>query len=492
LAQSVGPSLSGSSQGFETVNTAYSQDYQRSSQPLDDSLDEHVPIGFSFPFNGNNYTELIISSNGVIYFRSGGAFSNNTERSTAAHYTNTQLSDNSGSNRALPNALYPYWDDLNPNQGGSIKYGNKGSGDGEHFVVSWEGVPHYNNSGSYSFQVALYKDGTIIFRYDKNSDADGNSRGGATIGVKEDSSQYIQYSYNDGIDQERDVVYRPYRHLSPITPLCPVPVHQIEMSTYDNGSSHPRDEYLFRQLRIDNTTLNGNGYQDQINGSGNPYDSNNDYYWSRFSGYIYLPESGIYRFGVDGDDAVEIYLDDQLITGWYGGHGRHNHAEYIINVDVQAGWHTLEFNQEERWGGDNYYLYWQRPSGSMEIVPSSYFYHCKPTITKTSCVISDPVNNTTNPKRIPGATIRYAVEVEYHGGIILDDVIAEDDLGAEFDTSTITNLKIDGSHGCNCLSPTAPGANGSNGGVSGNTVTLDFDTVAAGATECGYFEVQIQ
>jgi hypothetical protein len=128
----------------------------------------------------------------------------------------------------------------------------------------------------------------------------------------------------------------------------------------------------------------------------------------------------------------------------------------------------------------------------MEIVPSSRFYHCEPTITKSSCVINDPVNSASNPKRIPSATIRYAVEVVYAGGIVLSDVKAEDNVSTSFDETTITNLKIDGSHACNCLSPTSAGANGSNGGVSGNMVTLDFDTVAPGATECGYFEVQIK
>jgi hypothetical protein len=159
---------------------------------------------------------------------------------------------------------------------------------------------------------------------------------------------------------------------------------------------------------------------------------------------------------------------------------------------VQAGWHKLEFNQEERSGGDNYYLYWKRPGGSMEIVPSSRFYHCEPTITKTSCVINDTVNSASNHKRIPGGTIRYAVEVQYHGGIILSDVHAEDNIDTSFDESTITNLKIDGSHACNCLSPVSAGANGGDGGVSGNTIKLDFDSVAASTTECGYFEVDIR
>ena len=488
LARSVGPDLSGASQGFETVTNNYVQDYQRSGQPLDDSLDEHVPIGFAFPFNGASYTEVIISSNGVIYFRSTGAFNNNTERSVAAHYINRQLSTNSGSNYAMSNAIYVYWDDLNPNLGGAIKYGTIGSSMGQHFVVSWENVPHYYNTGSYRFQVVLYKDGTIIFRYDKNSNANGAS---ATIGVKEDTTHYDQYTYNTTINQNNDVVYRPYRHLTPITPLCVSPVNQIIMNTYQNGSAHPKDSFEFTSLIQNNSVSYGGGFQSQINGSGNPYGSN-DYYWSDFEGYIYLPDTGVYQFGVDGDDAVELYLDDKLITGWYGGHGRANSAQYLINVDVQAGWHKVSFHQEERTGGDNYYLYWKRPTGSLQIVPASFFYHCPPTVQKISCVIQDPVNSTTNPKRIPGATIRYAIEVNNPMSVSMSNVIISDTVASQFDTTTIRNLQIQNG-ACNCLGVSSGSNNGSNGTGNGvNPVQLDFGTVAAQSKECGYFEVDIK
>lgn len=491
LRKSIGPDLYGSTNGFETVNTNYSQDYQRSSQPLDDSLDEHVPIGFSFPFNGNSYNELIISSNGVIYFRAGGAFTTNNDRSTAAHWGNTKLNTNGGSNYAMTDALYPYWDDLNPNNGGSIKYGTVGSGAGQHFVIWWDNVPHYNNSGSYSFQVALYKDGTVKFRYkDANSnDTDGSS---ATIGVKEDSSHYDENTYNSSnINKSNDIVYRPYRHLTPVVPVCQTPILKIAMHTFHQNSAHPKDEYEFITLRQNNTNSFGSGYQDQINGSGNPYGNNNNY-WSKFSGYIYLPDTGIYQFGVDGDDAVEVYLDDLLITGWYGGHGKANQAEYVIEADVQAGWHKIRFHQEERSGGDNYYLYWKRPGGgNMQIVPSSRFFHCLPALSKTSCVISDPVNGTSNPKRIPGATIRYALLVDNIIDETIDNVIVDDTVSNSFDAASIKNLQIQNGN-CNCLGVASASNNGANGTANGvNPVKLDYGSINANTKECGYFEVDI-
>jgi len=113
-------------------------------------------------------------------------------------------------------------------------------------------------------------------------------------------------------------------------------------------------------------------------------------------------------------------------------------------------------------------------------------------ITKSSCVISDPINSTNNPKRIPGATVRYSFEVTNSGDGKAENVLAEDTVNDEFDETTIRNLKIDGSNACNCLSPVSVNDNGADGGVSDNHVTLDFDSIVASSVECGYFEVDIQ
>ena len=114
-------------------------------------------------------------------------------------------------------------------------------------------------------------------------------------------------------------------------------------------------------------------------------------------------------------------------------------------------------------------------------------------ISKSSCVIDDPVNNISNPKRIPGATIRYALEVENSSSQAITNVIATDEVNSTFfNTATITNHRI-GTGNCNCSNPGGTSANGSNGTANGvNPVKLDFGTVNANSTECGYFEVDIE
>ena len=183
---------------FETVSTDFVSDTHSSSRTYDDAVDQDVSIGFTFPFNSTSYTIVHINSNGTL------SFTNNSDTA----YSNGHINNHTQSQ------IFPYWDDLNlgnANDGahGRIRYDTLGSGSSQHFVVSWEGVPHFSNSGSYSFQVVLYVDGSIRFRYDSSSDANGNSNGGATIGVGEDSSYYDEYSYNSGIVQTDDVLYSP-------------------------------------------------------------------------------------------------------------------------------------------------------------------------------------------------------------------------------------------------------------------------------------------
>jgi uncharacterized repeat protein (TIGR01451 family) len=50
------------------------------------------------------------------------------------------------------------------------------------------------------------------------------------------------------------------------------------------------------------------------------------------------------------------------------------------------------------------------------------------TVAKTSSVLNDPVNGTTNPKMIPGATIQYCILVSNGGPATATTVIATDSL----------------------------------------------------------------
>ena len=102
----------------------------------------------------------------------------------------------------------------------------------------------------------------------------------------------------------------------------------------------------------------GTGSAAQINGSGNPYGTD-DKYLTIFQGNLVIPSDGTYTFAVDGDDALELLIDGSVVAYWYGGHGKCDCQTHTGSVTLTAGNHTIEYRHQENTGGDNYYLYWQ-------------------------------------------------------------------------------------------------------------------------------------
>jgi uncharacterized repeat protein (TIGR01451 family) len=107
---------------------------------------------------------------------------------------------------------------------------------------------------------------------------------------------------------------------------------------------------------------------------------------------------------------------------------------------------------------------------------------------KTSKVISDPVNGTTQPKAIPGAVIEYCIAVTNAAGSApATSVTITDNLPAEVTYlagNTFVNGTVTGST-CN--------ADGTAGGsFAGTTVTGPLGTIAAGATTTLRFQATIK
>ncbi len=113
---------------------------------------ELVSLPFQFTFYEDVYDSVTISANGFVTFgdsRSDG-------------FGNLQIP-----HRAFPNGFAaPFLDDLNPEVGGEIWYREIGAAPNRAFVVSWIGVPHYNNVGDSTFQVILHEGSNgVEFQY---------------------------------------------------------------------------------------------------------------------------------------------------------------------------------------------------------------------------------------------------------------------------------------------------------------------------------------
>jgi len=125
------------------------------------------PIGFSFPFYGNTFTEFRVCSNGWVSFTS----------------TSTDLSnDPLPASGAPENLLAVFWDDLkvDVSQGANVYYEN----DGSRLVIQYDAVPRYGSGGPYTFEILLYPNGTIVYQY---LSMQGTRLDEATIGIQNDA-----------------------------------------------------------------------------------------------------------------------------------------------------------------------------------------------------------------------------------------------------------------------------------------------------------------
>ena len=95
----------------------------------DDEVSSALPIGFSFDFYGNTYTDAFVSSNGFITFNGGG---------DAGCCTGNPLPTLGGDPTNLVAGL---WTDLfPPGTGGNVRYETLGGPGNQEFVVGFYGV----------------------------------------------------------------------------------------------------------------------------------------------------------------------------------------------------------------------------------------------------------------------------------------------------------------------------------------------------------------
>ncbi len=126
------------------------------------------------------------------------------------------------------------------------------------------------------------------------------------------------------------------------------------------------------------------------------------------------------------------------------------------------------------------------------------------TVTKSSTVISDPLNGTTNPKRIPGATVEYVIQIaNAAGSATATNVTVTDDLSTEIGAGTLA-FNTDGYGAGLGIQVTAPNINGGaalnltnaadadQGNYSSNTVTVTGIDLNGGESATVRFRVTIQ
>jgi hypothetical protein len=152
-----------------------------------------VPIGFSFPFYGTNYTSVFATSNGLMTFVTGNtAFTNADLTSSPAQAT-----------------ISPFWDDLHTggtnDAASGVYYQVSGTGADQRLTIQWHRIGFFsgNRTDTITFQAELYTDGRIQFNYPDlvSGTAVGNNGGSATVGVKAAGTQgpnRLLLAFNNG------------------------------------------------------------------------------------------------------------------------------------------------------------------------------------------------------------------------------------------------------------------------------------------------------
>jgi len=107
------------------------------------------------------------------------------------------------------------------------------------------------------------------------------------------------------------------------------------------------------------------------------------------------------------------------------------------------------------------------------------------TVAKDSCVVSDGVSVDTKAKRIPGATIRYTIDVFNNGSADTSDSILTDTL--QGDLTYVSGKILDDA--CNCLNPAGTEVDSVTN--SAQAVTVNYGAISAGTHECAYIEATI-
>lgn len=81
------------------------------------------------------------------------------------------------------------------------------------------------------------------------------------------------------------------------------------------------------------------------------------------SGYFIPKQTGTYTFTIEGDDAVDVFINDQNVANHYGAHGPDAIGTHTGTIALTAGKKYLfRARMQEGGGGEVMRLFWKKPS----------------------------------------------------------------------------------------------------------------------------------
>jgi len=136
----------------------------------DDQVSGVLPIGFSFCFYGNTYSNFYVGSNGWISFSAG----------QPATFTSAAIPSTAFT--VPKNCVMGPWQDWHPGLGGQIRYETQGVQPCRRLVVSFSTVPFYSCTSTLgTFQIVLYEGTNIIENHITSKPACTQWAGGTAV-----------------------------------------------------------------------------------------------------------------------------------------------------------------------------------------------------------------------------------------------------------------------------------------------------------------------
>lgn len=145
----------------------------------DDNFSEPIPLGFTFPFYGNNYTTAYVDVNGEILLAENTWYEEYPESGWDSDGNIFNYVYPIPGYAAMPGLIAVYWDDLKAVQGtGNVYFQTFGTAPERYTVIQWHQLQFYTGGEPVSlldFEVILHENGEIVMQY--NSTATGQEQG---------------------------------------------------------------------------------------------------------------------------------------------------------------------------------------------------------------------------------------------------------------------------------------------------------------------------
>jgi len=172
-----------------------------------------ITLPFGFTFYNDTFSTVYVSSNGWLSFVNPAPF----------QYNNIPFPTGLLEYRYM---IAPFWDDLDPSNGGNIYVQSFGT----YWVVEWANIWHYSNNLVGSFEIVLYETGEIVFNYDYIDYTTEAYTCGLNLGV--DTRFYnIYQSLNEPID-DFSIQFNYY------VPLSFAITTPDSLTAWETGNSH--------------------------------------------------------------------------------------------------------------------------------------------------------------------------------------------------------------------------------------------------------------